>query len=175
MARLQQLLSKPVERARQEAAMGDCDEGRSSGKSPHQDLVVDASKLTWLVLFTFSQHSHIVFLIVGILLSVLAGLIVPVQSYLLGKIFRAFADFGSGETNAMILKQEVTKYSTYLTGLGVIAWLFHSGSYMAWMMFGEMAARNCRETIFKSLLHKNMTWFDRQTNGISALLPRLRT
>lgn len=129
----------------------------------------------WKDLFNFTTKKHIPILIFAMTLSILGGLAVPANAYLLGKVFDAFARHASGQISGGQMKDQVAKYCVYLVGLAVGNWLLNSLYFATWMVFGETQARSSRERVFAALLKRNMTWYDQRKNGVAAMVPRLQT
>ncbi len=89
---------------------------------------------------------------------------------LLGQVFQAIADFGSGATSAPETVRRVATWCLALTGLGVGTAVF-SGLLMAgWIVHGETRARSVRLRLFQALLAKDMVWFDTRRGGMASLM-----
>ncbi|OJD36870.1 abc transporter [Diplodia corticola] len=129
----------------------------------------------WKDLFNFLTRKHVPLLALALSLSVVCGLAVPANAFLLGRVFDAFAKHGAGAITGEKLKSEVTKNCTYLLGLAAGNWLLNSFFFTIWILFGETQARSARERVFAALLKRNMTWFDQRKNGVAAMVPRLQT
>ena len=67
---------------------------RTSLLSDKQDA--EKNKVSWRSLFTFTDRRNAVVLTAALALSTISGLVLPGMAILMGKIFSAFAGFGSG-------------------------------------------------------------------------------
>ena len=136
------------------------------------DVFVDA---TWRSLFAFTTKAHIPILCAGLLLSTASGIVVPAFSLFLGKVFTAFAEFGQGELNGPGLVHKVSQFAVLLVGLAGASCALNGFFFMAWLVFGELQARNARDQLFDSMLQKDMAWYETKKAGISASIPRQQT
>jgi hypothetical protein len=134
-----------------------------------------ALKVSWRSLFAFTNKRHFLVLTVAILLSVISGLVIPGMSILLGKVFGAFAGFGSGALSPAMFMDEVTKAIVYLTLLACASWLLNGTFFACWLWFGELQAKAAREKLFESLITRDVEWFEERTNGVSAMLSKSQT
>ncbi|EKG15411.1 Putative ABC transporter protein [Macrophomina phaseolina MS6] len=128
----------------------------------------------WKDLFNFTTRKHLPILVLAVALSILTGLAVPANAYLLGKIFDAFSKQAAGTITGGTLKSEVSKYSIYLLGLAAGNFVLNTAFFATWMLFGELQARSARERVFVALMKRNMTWYDQRKNGVAAIVPRLQ-
>ncbi|KAF2140981.1 uncharacterized protein K452DRAFT_319263 [Aplosporella prunicola CBS 121167] len=128
----------------------------------------------WKDLFNFTTRRHIPLLVTAFILAVFAGVAVPADAYLMGKLFDTFSKHASGAYTSEKLKDDVSKYCLYLAALALGNWVVNTLFYASWMMFGELQARSARERIFEALLKRNIEWFDKRKNGIGAMVPRLQ-
>ncbi|OAX84230.1 hypothetical protein ACJ72_01392 [Emergomyces africanus] len=129
----------------------------------------------WVSLFIFTSKKHVVSLIFGSLFTLGAGALVPMLAVLLGKIFGAFSRFGEGSLTPGQLIHAISAQCVYLLALGSIIWLLQTCHFTFWMAFGELQAKSAREKSFMELLKKDISWFEANQDGISALLPRIQT
>ncbi|KAL8718257.1 MAG: hypothetical protein Q9225_004576 [Loekoesia sp. 1 TL-2023] len=134
-----------------------------------------SSNAPWRSLFAFTSRSHLLTLCLALVLSVASGAVTPVLSYLLGKIFGCFTNFGGGKYDGSELIKKVSKYAIGLTGLGAASGLLHAGYFGFWLVFGELQAKCARETLFAGMLEKDMEWYDMRKDGVEALIQRLQT
>lgn len=134
-----------------------------------------ASKARWRSLFAFTSHSHILPLCLALVLSVASGVITPVLSYLLGKVFDCFTSFGGGKYSGAELTKKVSRYCIGLTGLGAASGALHTGYFGFWLVFGELQAKCARDMLFAGMLEKDMEWYDLRKDGPEALIQRLQT
>ena len=129
----------------------------------------------WRSLFAFTTKTHVLPLIVGLLLSVGSGIVIPALSLFLGRIFGLFSDFGAGKIGGSELTQKVATNALTLVGLGSISWFLNGAFFMFWLAFGELQAGSVRDKLFDGMLKKDMEWYDMRKAGVSALIPRLQT
>ncbi|KAL8819688.1 MAG: hypothetical protein Q9223_001935 [Gallowayella weberi] len=104
-----------------------------------------------------------------------SGVVSPVQSYLLGKVFDSFTNFGAGKYAGSELIDKVSRYTIGVTALGVASGLLHTGYFAFWLIFGELQAKCARDSLFDGMLEKDMEWYDMRKDGIEALILRLQT
>ncbi|KAF1990543.1 P-loop containing nucleoside triphosphate hydrolase protein [Aulographum hederae CBS 113979] len=128
----------------------------------------------WLSLFSFTTKKQIWILVLGAVLSIIAGLVIPTQAYILGKLFETFASFGGGKISKDVMKSQVSTYCVYLTLLGCASWFFVGGFFMTWMTFGELQAKSAAERIFQGLMGRELAWYDRRKNGVASLMIRVQ-
>lgn len=146
---------------------------RRISKTPSMVSSVKVSNPPWKALFNFTTKKHVALLVPGIFCSIGSGLVNPINSYLLGKIFARFASFASGQLDSSEFRREVLKYNLYIVVVASASWLFNFLAYFIWHTFGEAQARSAREKIFNSLLLRQVEWFDRRKDGIAALSTRI--
>ncbi|KAL8736318.1 MAG: hypothetical protein Q9181_002496 [Wetmoreana brouardii] len=134
-----------------------------------------ASEARWRSLFAFTSHSHVLPLCLALTLAVASGVVTPVLSYLLGKVFDCFTSFGRGKYTGHELVQKVSRYCIGLTGLGAASGALHTGYFGFWLVFGELQAKCARDSLFAGMLEKDMEWYDLRKDGTEALIQRLQT
>ncbi|KAL9589874.1 MAG: hypothetical protein Q9203_001329 [Teloschistes exilis] len=144
-------------------------QGRRGSETTH------ISKAKWRSLFTFTTHSHVLTLCLALSLSLASGVIAPVLSYLLGKVFDSFTSFGAGKSDGPELIRKVSKYCIGLTALGAASGILHAGYFGFWLVFGELQAKCARDSLFAGMLEKDMEWYDMRKDGTEALIQRLQT
>lgn len=132
-------------------------------------------KPRWRSLFAFTTRPHLLPLCLALILSVSSGVVSPVLSYLLGRVFDCFTNFGIGKYGGPELIRNVSKYALGVTGLGVASGILHAGYFGFWLMFGELQAKGARDSLFGSMLEKDMEWYDMRRDGVEALIQRLQT
>jgi ATP-binding cassette subfamily B (MDR/TAP) protein 1 len=130
---------------------------------------------SWKSLFYFTTQKHLAFLLPAICSAVLAGLAIPANAYVLGKVFGQFTKYGTGTIDAAEFKHSVNKYNLYLLAIASGCWFFNSGAFCLWHTFGDLQARSARERLFNALLKHQIGWFDLRKDGIGALSSRLLT
>jgi ATP-binding cassette subfamily B (MDR/TAP) protein 1 len=133
------------------------------------------SRTEWKSLFNFTTRKHLVFLFLAVISAAASGFVIPINAYLLGKIFAAFTNFGSQESDVNEFKNELNKYVIYIVVIASAAWFFNSLSYLFWCIFGDLQAGSARERLFKALLERPTEWYDMRSDGISGLTVRILT
>ena len=134
-----------------------------------------ATHTSWRSLFNFTSTTDALPLLLGLILSVAAGIVNPALAILLGKIFDLFTKFGAGEISGPDLVEKISTNTIVLAGLGTASGLLHAGYFMLWLGFGELQAKHVRERLFDGMLEKDMGWFDMRTDGIDTLVSRLQS
>lgn len=129
----------------------------------------------WQPLFAFTSRKHIVSLLLAISCAVTSGALPTVQAIILGSIFDAFTDFGTGNLSNDALRAKIGKDCSYLAGLAAATWFLTGGFFAAWLVFGELQAHNCRHLVFERLLRRPCGWFDTRNSGAGTLVARLYT
>ena len=97
------------------------------------------------------------------------------MSYLLGKVFDCFTSFGAGKYGGSELVRNVSRYALGITVLGTASGILHAGYFGFWLVFGELQAKGARDSLFDSMLEKDMEWYDMRKDGVEALIQRLQT
>jgi ATP-binding cassette subfamily B (MDR/TAP) protein 1 len=135
----------------------------------------DTQSPSWKHLLSFTTRRHLQCAIPAVFFSTIAGLALPVNSYLIGKIFGAFSKYGTGELNATEFKHEVSRLNVYTVILGSGSWLCNSLGITLWLIFGDLQARSARTRLFDSMIDRDIAWFDKRQDGADALVSRLLT
>ena len=108
-------------------------------------------------------------------LSVISGVITPALAILLGMIFDSFTAFGAGTITHETLSRKVVTSVIWLLALGGASWLLNGTYFMFWLIFGELQAKATRDTLYASMLEKEIAWYDMRKTGINAMIPRTQT
>ena len=141
-------------------------------ESAEEELLQQAE---WRSLFNFTTKAHVPTLIIGLLLAVVSGIVIPALAFFLGQIFDVFTDYGAGTISGPDLTKQVSLRGIELLGLGLASWLFNGGFFISWLSFGELQAKNVRNKLFDGMLQKEMEWYDMRKSGMNAMIPRLQT
>ncbi|KAL7927093.1 P-loop containing nucleoside triphosphate hydrolase protein [Trichoderma austrokoningii] len=126
-------------------------------------------------LFSFTRWNHTAPLTAALASSAGFAAIKSIYPIFLGKIFNIVSDFGAGRRSGSETLGEISHWSLILIGLGLVNCVLGSAFLSLWVIFGELQAKSVRQEIFKSLLSKNIAWFDSLDQGISSLLVRIQT
>ena len=129
---------------------------------------------SWRSLFNFTSKRDAIPLTLALVFSIAAGIIAPALAVFLGNIFDLFTNFGAGEITGSDLLKNISTYAFILAGLGTASGLLHAVYFMLWLVFGELQAKHVRETLFDSMIEKDMGWYDMRTDGIDTLVSRLQ-
>jgi ATP-binding cassette subfamily B (MDR/TAP) protein 1 len=149
----------------------------SSSSPTTKDVEVEETNArgTWGSLFNFTATPHLWSLILGVLLSIITGLITPAMAIFLGRLLNVFADRTAGLIDDSELLQRVSMNAVYIVEVGSASWLLKGGYFTYWISFGELQAKRVRDKLYDGMLAKDMGWFDTRKAGINAMLPRLQT
>lgn len=109
-------------------------------------------------------------LVPALLATIIAGLIPPYMTELLGQSFGAFTIYTvavSGDVTAEAIsaaKAQLLKsaqlYSIQFAGLAVLTILASCASFSLWILHGERVARDLRLEVFRGVGRRDMEWFD---------------
>ncbi|KAL8997914.1 MAG: hypothetical protein Q9169_002907 [Polycauliona sp. 2 TL-2023] len=135
----------------------------------------DSIKPRWRSLFAFTTRPHILTLCLAVILSISSGVVSPVLSFLLGRVFDSFTSFAAGKFGGPELIKNVSKWALGVTILGVASGFLHAGYFGFWLVFGELQAKGARESLYGSMLEKDMEWYDLRKDGVEALIQRLQS
>jgi ATP-binding cassette, subfamily B (MDR/TAP), member 1 len=92
-----------------------------------------------------------------------------------GKFGDAVAQFGGGLIDSRILRERTTPVVHAFVVIGCLTLVLNGLMYSFWSMFGEQQARRVREELFRTLLEKDLNWFEARESGVASLLTRLQT
>lgn len=141
----------------------------------HQITANKPTRSSFKHLFSFTRWNQAAPLIAALTASAVFAAIKSIYPIFLGKIFNIVSDFGAGRRSGSETLHEISHWSQILIGLGIVNCLSGSAFLSLWVTFGELQAKSVRQDIFKSLLSKNIAWFDSLDQGISSLLTRIQT
>lgn len=133
------------------------------------------AKASWKHLFVFTRRKHWNVLVPALCSSCFVSIVKSSLPIALGQFFQIAADFASGDASGPETLDKATDLSLVLCGLGAGYWLANTCFLSTWVVFGELQAKSARESIFESLLEKEIKWYDAQSDGISSLLVRIET
>lgn len=149
----------------------ECGDGGGLKKDTRQRV---RSSSTWRGLFAFTERQHTVSLALAVLAAACAAGAKTSYAIFLGKVMDVVTPFGAGTISKDSAMAGVTFWCVVLTAVGAAAWAFNSTFMAAWVIFGELVAKNTRETLFDNLLYKDMAWFDGQEEGFSSVLSSMQ-
>ena len=128
----------------------------------------------WRSLFSFTTKTHLCPLVLGLILSVTSGIIIPALAVFLGRLFDSFASFGERSLSGPDLVAQVSQDGLYLFALGFASWILNGSYFMFWLVFGELQAKSVRDTLFANLLQKDISWYEMRKGGVGAMVSRLQ-
>lgn len=138
----------------------------------HHEVI---QEMGWKVLFGFTTRKHLPVAFSALVIAIVAAVTLPAMAVLYGLISRELANYGSGKISGTVLLQNVSTLCIYLTAVCAVCWFANSIYFALFLAFGELQARSARERIFKTLLRKDLEWYDTRENGIAAFLPSLQS
>ncbi|WVQ71433.1 hypothetical protein IAR50_000970 [Cryptococcus sp. DSM 104548] len=138
----------------------------SSPASSRLSLLPEAVRPRFRRLFTFTTWRDYLFVFFpGVALSIVAALIQPYMSVVIGDAFEIFAAFpmvlsAVTEADRQTLKAGVRDTCIKLTVAGVLALVLNYCKGIMWTIYGETVANRLREKVFKGVQDKSMKWYD---------------
>lgn len=133
------------------------------------------AKAQWTASFTFTQRGHYGVLCLAIFFATCSALVQPTVSIFMGRYSDALAQFGGGFIDSGTLRDRTMVGVHAFIVLGCCTLFTNAGMFATWTIFGEMQAKSVREELFRSLLEKDLEWFEMRESGIASLLTRLQT
>ncbi|KAM0643175.1 hypothetical protein ACHAQF_002834 [Verticillium nonalfalfae] len=134
-----------------------------------------AVKVSWRDLFAFTRWTHCVALVPAVIASCAVGAFKTSLAVTLGLFFQYTVDVADGSVGGPETIKRTAALSVILCGLGAGHWAANTAFFASWVLFGELQAKSTREQLFKSLLKKDMSWYDSQSEGVSSLLVRIES
>ena len=120
-------------------------------------------------IFRFSTQFDYLIITLGILFSILSGLLIPFMTYLLGNIFDAFTDIQSGVITNQAFSQKMNSLLLQFLMLGVGSFFFISSMIICWKWTGERQSTNMKIIYFRALLKIGIDNFERNELTIGGL------
>ena len=127
------------------------------------------------IIFSFTQRDHLFVLVPAIAFSCLCGLIKPTLSILIGRYLTSLSKLASPSADVPAVTQQNWTTICQLVGLAAFTWISKTGFAATWDGYAEVQVKVVREDLFKTLLDRDLEWFDKQDSGIGSLLIRLQT
>ncbi|PLB54646.1 ABC a-pheromone efflux pump AtrD [Aspergillus steynii IBT 23096] len=132
-------------------------------------------KPRWAALFDFTIKKHIPLLCLAILVTIAAGLVIPVFAIFLGQIFDAFTLFGGDQISSQDLIHKTTHGCIELVILGILGWLCNGVYFTLFVSMGEFQVAEARRKLFEGLLRRDQEWFESHEVGAKTFLSTLQT
>jgi len=142
--------------------------GASLGRKPR-----DATR--WTAIFSFTQTDHLWVLCLAVFFAVCSALVQPVVAIFIGNFADGLTQFGGGLIESDTLHKRTNPSFYGFIGLGFCTLLTNAGMFTTWVVFGELQAKAVREELFRSLLKKDLEWFEMREHGVASLLTRLQS
>ncbi|WWC85289.1 uncharacterized protein L201_000151 [Kwoniella dendrophila CBS 6074] len=137
-----------------------------SKDSPQKGNTVVPVRPTFRKLYSLSSRKeYLLFLLPALLLSILACLIAPYMSLVIGDAFAVFAAYpfftgNATELDKKTLRDGVNKTCLKLTIAGILALLINYFRGVFWVWYGESVAAKLRDLVYINVSDKSMEWFD---------------
>ncbi|WVF72422.1 hypothetical protein IAT40_007237 [Kwoniella sp. CBS 6097] len=138
----------------------------SSPTTSRRPPLIDPVRPRFRALYTLStSRDYLLLMLPAIVLAILAALIAPYMSIVIGDAFAIFAAYpfathaASDEARAE-LKRGVTDTSLKLTVAGLLAMAFNYTKGLLWIWYGETVAERLRAKVYTGVQGKGMEWFD---------------
>jgi ATP-binding cassette, subfamily B (MDR/TAP), member 1 len=129
----------------------------------------------FLALFTFSRQNDVWILLCALIFAACSAFPLPISAILVGKFGDVITKFGAGLIDSGDLWRQNLPVVYGFIGIGCAILIFDAAMFGIWTLFAELQARHAREDIFKSLLGKEIAWFEAREAGIASLVTRCST
>ncbi|KAK0712842.1 P-loop containing nucleoside triphosphate hydrolase protein [Lasiosphaeria miniovina] len=126
-------------------------------------------------LFSFTRRSHVPIIGCAFATAALVAVARTAYAIVLGRIFECVSEWGAGGLDNGDFQSQISRWSVYMTLLGLAIWLFSGLDIAVWVVTGELRARTARNIIFSSLLRKTAEWYDSRADGMSSLMIGIQT
>lgn len=143
-------------------------ENKPSHRSEEETVPPEEASLEHLFVF-WSSRELAVFLVAVLAAAGVAGA-KTAYALILGQFFDFITQFGSGAATSEQTVSRVGTYCLVLTGLGAAKALLSAVFMFLWITHGEVRAKAVRQHLFRSLLYRNMSWFDLRQDGMASLM-----
>ncbi|EFQ31962.1 ABC transporter [Colletotrichum graminicola] len=132
-------------------------------------------KPSWAYLFTFCNRQHLPIIGIGIVAAFICAAFRTALAVVLGRMFQVISDYGAGLSGTPDTILQTSRLGIIICCLGLGAFFGNTILLTSWVAFGELQAKVARERIFGRLLARDMSWYDKQADGIPGLLVRIET
>ncbi|OHF04657.1 ABC transporter [Colletotrichum orchidophilum] len=112
---------------------------------------------------------------IGVVSAFFCAALRTILAVVLGQLFQIMMDFGSGISSVSYAMTSTSQWCVVICILAAGALVGNSMLLLSWFISGELQARSARESVFNGLLAREMGWYDKQADGIPALLIRMET
>lgn len=122
-------------------------------------------------LFTFTPPRHAPLLALSLLTSAVVAAGRTAYAVLLGKIFEVVTRFGAGLLAPPAFLAEIARWAVWMCVLGVGMWVVSTVDVAAWVVAGELRAREVRGRVFEVLgRRRRVGWFEGREEGVGGLV-----
>ncbi|EXX52002.1 uncharacterized protein OCT59_000541 [Rhizophagus irregularis] len=127
---------------------------------PVQKPQLNITPTSFFHIFQFATLFDYLLMTLGMFFSILSGLVIPLLSNFLGRIFGVFTDKETGVITKRLFEQRINSLIFEFTLLGIGAFALTALMITCWMWTGERQAKRMKTTYFKSLLRMNISYFE---------------
>ncbi|KAM9926179.1 hypothetical protein OXX59_003409 [Metschnikowia pulcherrima] len=121
-------------------------------------------------IFRFASRADIPLLMVGSILITLSAIASPMQTIVYGKIFDKLAQFLSGDYSSVeLFLHDLRVLIGAMMGIAGGRLIFAWSGITVWLIVGENTQMNARNSLFESLLHKDVEWLGTKENLIGSI------
>ena len=113
-------------------------------------------------------RGHEVLVLLGVLSSIANGLVFPLIAIFFSEMLQAFTLYDDAD-----LRFEVQKWSIAMFIVAVAGYFFNAGQIGFMSSVGERLTTKVRMDLFKAILRQDITFFDKPTNSVGALMSQL--
>ncbi|KAF7714426.1 Uncharacterized protein PECH_001368 [Penicillium ucsense] len=136
---------------------------------PQETMPATKPSPSWKNLLCFTDRRHMLPLLTGAVLALLAGLVTPALAIFLGNVFDIFTSYGAGQITFEDLHSKIVASCFGMLGLGAAGWVLSSAYFAVFIAFGELQASNIRKRLFAELIKRDVGWYEAQSEGSGAL------
>ncbi|GBC15986.2 ABC transporter B family member 11-like [Rhizophagus irregularis DAOM 181602=DAOM 197198] len=143
---------------------------KTSIYKPVQKPPLQVSPTSVFHIFRFATSVDYFLMTLGMFFSVLSGLLIPLMTHLLGKIFGAFTDKQIGAITNQVFEEKIKTLLFQFSLLGVGSFVLMGSMITCWMWTGERQSKKMKQIYFKSLLRMEIAYFERDDVTSGGLL-----
>ncbi|KAK3901557.1 P-loop containing nucleoside triphosphate hydrolase protein [Staphylotrichum tortipilum] len=145
-----------------------------STEKPPAPIPPSAPKSSFKHFFTFTPPSHLPLLALSFVTAAIVAAGRTLYAVLLGKIFDVVSRFGAGLLSPDVFLAEIARWSVWMCVLGVGIWVTSTVDVSAWVVGGELRAKEVRGTVFATLAGRRMGWLEQWGGeGVGAAVVRV--
>lgn len=119
--------------------------------------------------YQFAQKRDARLAVPAALVTIIASLESPIVTLLLGNIFDALSEFTTGKKNSTDFMNKVLVSAAGIFSIGIATIVLSWWMLSLWCIFADHQIKRARRLVFKSLIHKDMKWFDEHTGVMGSL------